>query len=98
MLHASVVELVRTIDSRAAFRSAAKGAAKPLAETQDLLEILVAGSAVGEVPLQPGLHRLDRSPGQRPERAGVQVGDPLKDRELRPNRLEVYATTASIGA
>ena len=51
-----------------------------------------------EVALEPLLHRLDRRPRQRPERARVQIREALEHREGGAGLLDVHVTRTSSGA
>ena len=58
----------------------------PLAQLADALDLVLeprlAAAPLLELLAQRRLGRLDRGARHRPVRAGVQVGDPLEDREL----------------
>ena len=53
------------------------------------------GAALGEVDERLRDHRLGGRPGERPVRAGVEVGDALEDGERRPGFLEGHEETVS---
>ena len=69
--------------------SACVGAEQPgdaLAQRVDPLDLVLEPGLPQrpslELLAQRGLGRLERPPRHRPVRAGVQIGDPLEDREL----------------
>ncbi|MBA2536457.1 MAG: hypothetical protein H0V20_03370, partial [Actinobacteria bacterium] len=63
-----------------------------------LREEVVACATFFEGAALPCSDDLCRAARQRAERAGVQVGEPLEDRNLGADGSEVYAITASTGA
>ena len=71
-------------------------------QRERLLEVLAARPALGEVVRNPGRERIRDGDGQRPERARVEVRDPLEHREQRACLCERHpastSTTHSTGA
>src|SRR5206468_12696806 len=75
-----------------------QGFAGAFAQGEDLLEVRLSASAMLEVASVPFGHRLDRCPGERAVRPGVQVREPFENGELGSRFLESHFTLASTGA
>src|SRR4029453_17313469 len=71
--------------------------ARTLPKRQHLLEVRLAAAAVLEVAAVPFRNCLHRHARERAVCAGVQVGEALEDRELRPRLLEDHPIVASTG-
>ena len=79
-------------------QEACKLAPQRLALLQRALEVRTARAALLQLEALDGLHRLDRRPRQRAERARVQVRIALQHRQAAADGYEVDAITASTGA
>jgi hypothetical protein len=73
-------------------------AAQLVAEAEHPREVRRTEPAALAVRAQLGVHRVERRPRQRAERAGVEVGVPLEHGEERPRLLEGHPTVTSTGA
>ena len=67
-------------------------------QLQMAVEVRLPHSAVLQVGLQLLLHRVECRPGERTERAGVEIRDALEDREERARLCRRHPIVTSTGA
>ena len=72
--------------------------ARLLAQRQHTLEPLLAETAQLEIAPPLRRHRVSGFAGERPERAGVEIGDAVEHRESGAGLLEAHPTRISTGA
>src|SRR6266508_121088 len=65
---------------------------------EQALEVLLARPPLEEIAFEDAGHRLRCPPWQRTIGSRVQIGEPLENGELGPNRAQLHAITASTGA
>ena len=97
MLQPSEVDVVSAIVSGAAPISAPSASRSRSRSSSTSMKNAVARAPLRERPLLPRPLRLDRAPGERPERPRVQVGVAVEDGQLGADLLERHAIAASTG-
>ncbi len=76
----------------------AERGAEVLPERERLLEVRLTRPPPDEVPLDTRLQRLRNRSRERPEGAGVEVGDRLQHREQRPRLRERHSSTSTVAS